>query len=251
MFIDHIPQCAPSPKSSIIPLTERCEPLLEELSLTRTGQVNDFLRGRIRKLSRLKRVHLIWVIGCIRVEFYRQIAYNTECASTGYTYAIPFLVSLYDYWRNQRRPAIEESATADSALHGKSQILATLYRRVYFSFCRCRLRYVISAAFLLAGGLVTSRFHDGKESTYICPIISGLAPRLQLFKLLNVVLDTLILIGAAEISRDARSQDARKQTLVSWGYGLLVSRLTHQIWRGVSNSSCRAWPCFGQSLVLL
>ena len=230
-FIHHLPQVAPSPKYSIIPLTERCERPLEELPPSPTNQVNEFLGGRIRNSGWLKKVGLISAIGCIRIEFYRQITSNTECAPVRYTYASPFLVSLYDYWRNQRRRAIDRRTAADSALHGKFQIVVALYRQAHFGLCQCRLRYFISAVFLLAGGLITSRFQDGKDSSYICPITFGLAPRLQLFKLLNVFLDSLILIGAAELSRDARPQETRKQTLFSWGYCLLVSRLASTSWR--------------------
>lgn len=159
------------------------------------------------------------------MEFYREISLNIECAPTGYTYAVPFLVSLYDYWSNQRSRPIDKSFAADSTSWKKFRILGTLYRRAYSNLCQCRIRYVIAAGFLLAGGLITSRFHDGKESTYICPIISGLALRLHIFRLLNVFLDSLILIGAAELSRDVRTQEARRGMLVSWSYPLLVSFL--------------------------
>lgn len=178
---------------------------------------------------------MISAIACIRVEFYRQITLNIECARPGYSYAIPFLVSLYDYWRNQRYQNVEKSFVADSPPNSKLRILITIYKRAYSKICQSRLRYVISAAFLLAGGLITSRFGDGRESTYICPIISGLATRLHLFQGLSVLLDSLILIGAAELAHDTRSQDTRKQTLLSWGYGLLVRILFFYIQDELSN----------------
>lgn len=221
-FIHHLPQAASPPKLSVIPLAERCERPSGELPTTPNGFVNEPHGERIRDLRWWKRVALVAAIGCIRVVFFREITLHSECAPTGYSYAIPFLVSIYDYWRNQRYQATEKPVVTDS-LRGCFRTLFTLCRRAYFSLCQSRLRYVISAAFVLAGGLITSRFDDGKESTYICPITSGLAPRLHIFKILSVFLDSLILIGAAELSRDARPHEARKQTLVSWGYGLLVS----------------------------
>lgn len=185
-------------------------------------------------------------IGCIRVEFYRETSLYSECAPTGYSYAIPFVVSLYDYWRNQRHRAVEKPVVTESASRGRLRKLLALCRRAYLSLCQCRPRYVISAAFVLAGGLITSRFH-GRESTYICPIISGLAPRLHAFTVLGVFLDSLILIGAVELCRDARPHEVRKHTLVSWGYGLLVSPLTYTVHSSVLTPVCRAWPYFGQS----
>jgi hypothetical protein len=77
----------------------------------------------------------------------------------------------------------------------------------------------------MAGGLLLISFDEGRQTTYICPITSGLYPRLRVYRLLGVILDSLILIGAAELHREGtRSSDGnKKQALVSWAYSFLVS----------------------------
>lgn len=221
-FGPHLPKVASPPKQSIIPLAE-LEDRSREPSPVSLDYANESRADRLRSLSWWKKIALVSAIGCIRVEFYRETTLNAECAPTGYAYTIPFLVSLYDYWRNQRRRTIEKSFASDSASWGKLRILASLCRRTYSNLCQSRPRYVIASAFLLAGGLITSWFPDGRESTFICPITFGLAQRLHFFKVLDVFLDLSILIGAAELSRDAQPQEARKQTHATWGCGLLVS----------------------------
>lgn len=235
-FVQHIPRASsPQQKYSVIPLTELGETSSRYSPASPVDHLDEPHSPKSRNLNWWKKVALISAIACIRVEFYRQITLNIECARAGYSYAIPLLVSLYDYWRNQRSQNVEKSFVADSPPNSKLRILITIYKRAYSKISQSRLRYVISAAFLFAGGLITSRFGDGKESTYICPIVSGLGPRLHIFQVLDVLLDSLILIGAAELSHDTRSQDTRKQTLLSWGYGLLVRIPTLYIQDKLSN----------------
>ncbi|XHF98209.1 hypothetical protein AWENTII_001774 [Aspergillus wentii] len=75
----------------------------------------------------------------------------------------------------------------------------------------------------MVGGLMVSSFYEGRQSTYICPITSGLATGTRAFRLLSVLLDSLILIAAGELSREGtKSQEGTgKQTLRSWGYAFL------------------------------
>jgi len=88
-----------------------------------------------------------------------------------------------------------------------------------------RIRYVIPAALLMVGGIITSSFHDGRESTYVCPIISGLGPHLRALRAFSAILDSVILIAAAEMFREGirTPEGKRKQSPISWGYCLLVS----------------------------
>ena len=107
--------------------------------------------------------------------------------------------------------------------------LLNLASRVHFYLCQTRVRYLISTILLLIGGMMTSDFEKGRQSTFICPITSGHYPRLRLFKVLSTLLDCVILVGAGELApKGGRSRDGRgrKQTLISWGLGFLVrSRL--------------------------
>lgn len=99
----------------------------------------------------------------------------------------------------------------------------TIASRVRFLVIQSRLRYVISAALLAASGVLVSSFDNGRESTFICPIISGEHARQRMLKILSLVFDTLVLIGAAELSGEGTHRDGRrKQTLLAWGCGLVV-----------------------------
>lgn len=77
----------------------------------------------------------------------------------------------------------------------------------------------------MVGGIITSSFNDGKESTYICPFISGLGPHLRVLRVFSAILDSVILVAAAEMFRDGirAPEGKRKQSPISWGYCLLVS----------------------------
>ena len=103
----------------------------------------------------------------------------------------------------------------------------TSIQRAYLILCQARIRYVISAALLLAGGSVASSFNNGRQSTFICPITSGLGPYMKSARLFSVFLDSIILIAAAELCRDhGRSLDGkRKASPLPWGFCLLVSSL--------------------------
>lgn len=51
-----------------------------------------------------------------------------------------------------------------------------------------------------------------------------------MLKIISLVLDTLVLIGAAELSGEGACRDGRrKQTLLAWGCGLVVgyTQTTH------------------------
>jgi len=77
----------------------------------------------------------------------------------------------------------------------------------------------------MVGGMITSSFHDGIESTHICPITSGLGPHLRALRAFSAILDSVILIAAAEMFREGirTPEGKRKQSPISWGYCLLVS----------------------------
>ncbi|CEL06250.1 hypothetical protein ASPCAL07357 [Aspergillus calidoustus] len=159
-------------------------------------------------------------IACARIALFRSSTENIECAPTGYTYLVPFLVAVYDSWRNQRaaicwaRPSGPQNALVHAFI--------SLASRVRYLTLQSRLRYVISATFLVFSGIILASF-KGDQSTYICPIVSGEHTRQQTFGYLSLLLDFLIITGSAELSSEGgRPGDGnRKQGLISWGYGLL------------------------------
>ncbi|RHZ47897.1 hypothetical protein CDV55_100671 [Aspergillus turcosus] len=208
--IPRIPQ--PRQKYTAIPLAERVDQPSKEA--TNSG-------GR----KWWTKVALILMLGWIRVELYRQVTVKIECAPAGYAYAIPFLVSIYDYYRNQRSRAIPEASDQDSGipLNGRIRKLVIIVRRLHEVICQSHMRYVISAAFLMIGGIVASEFQAGIQSTYICPISSGQYSLLRFFRILSVLLDSLILISLSELFKEStRAREGKnKHFLVSCGYGLI------------------------------
>lgn len=74
-------------------------------------------------------------------------------------------------------------------------------------------------------GYSAASFYAGAQSTYICPIILRGAMRLRSLRLLNVLLDSVLLIGVAELSRNDGGFEGnrRKRALFSLGAGLIVS----------------------------
>ncbi|KAL4887715.1 hypothetical protein BJY04DRAFT_204492 [Aspergillus karnatakaensis] len=159
------------------------------------------------------------VIGTARIAIYRSVTDNNECAPPGYTYLIPFLVAIYDLWRNQR--TAQTWVRPDSSHNTFVRVLITITSRIRFFVLQSRLRYMISAALIAASGSWVASFQNGRESTYICPIVLGQHSRQGTSRIIAVILDFLLLAGAAELSGEGVRREAkRKHALLSWGYGL-------------------------------
>ncbi|PWY87007.1 hypothetical protein BO70DRAFT_370024 [Aspergillus heteromorphus CBS 117.55] len=223
-FIHRIPKVSSSVhKYSAIPLAERDQPLEEPFSPVSLDSNSSFSLNRTRNATRWIKPGLLSVLGCIRVALYRDITANIECAPDGYAYSIPFLVALYDYWRNQRSRPVQEWSAPERPQNAQLRAIVACVSRVNSFLFRGRFRYIISACFLLASGYLITTFGDGLQSTYICPITSSAHLRLRAFKILATIIDSLILIGAAELACEgARSGESRrKHALVSWGWSLL------------------------------
>ncbi|KAL4866806.1 hypothetical protein BDV12DRAFT_172287 [Aspergillus spectabilis] len=204
-------------KYSAIPLNELDHSALE--GLPHLGTDADATKAQ-RTLKWWLMIGVFSGIGCARIIVYRSIADNIECAPPGYTYLIPLLVAIYDLWRNQR--ATQSWVRPDYSHNAPLRILATITNRIRFFVLQSRLRYVISATLIAASGLLILSFHHGRQSTYICPIVSGQHTRLRNSRILALILDFLLLTGAAELSGEgARREGRRKHALLSWGYGLL------------------------------
>ncbi|GIK02407.1 hypothetical protein Aspvir_006460 [Aspergillus viridinutans] len=221
--IPRIPQ--PQHKYTAIPLAERVDQPSGEAPLSPSSPIRDFFLTKSGNRRWWTKIALISMLGWIRVELYRQVTVKIECAPVGYAYAIPFLVSIYDYWRNQRSRSIPEGSDTDSeiSLNARIRTLAIIVRRVHAVFCQSRMRYVISATFLMIGGLVASEFQEGIQSTYICPISSGQYALLRFIGILSVLLDSVILISVSELFWEStRPREGRnKHFLVSCGFGLI------------------------------
>jgi hypothetical protein len=172
---------------------------------------------------------------CIRVELFRQNTLHDACARTGYSvrkekrhsgsmkqsslisllpqYAIPFFISLYGYVRYQREKTPKREAQSG-------------IRRAAHYILTGNLRYVIPASMLIMGGFLVNSLHEGRRSTYICPIVLHEARRMQVLKIISVLVDSALLLCAAESLRMKKSSGRSKSVLTYWGFALLVSAQT-------------------------
>lgn len=141
-------------------------------------------------------------------------------------YTIPFIISLYDYIRNQRIRPKDEYVSSQRSQSPVIQAIYSTLRWVFYCLTRSRYRGILAASFLSLSGYSVSSFYAGGKSTYICPIILHGALRLRGIRLLNVLLDSTLLIGVSELCRNDSTLEGntrRKRALFSLGAGLVVS----------------------------
>lgn len=192
------------------------------------------------------KVSLLLFLCCLRIEFFRQVTRNSECVSAGYTvrwiykrtvmlpaantlmmdqYALPFTISIYDYWRNQRSRSVESYDSSQSFQNLPLMVVYSTFRRGWYYLTQSRFRGVIAAILLSLGGYLASSFWAGSQSNYICPLVHQSASRIQGIRLANVLVDSALLIGFTELSqRGFGAIEARgKRTLTTLGACLLVS----------------------------
>ncbi|CAI7595471.1 unnamed protein product [Penicillium glandicola] len=221
---------SPVLKRPVIPLAEQFE-LPSRASTSSLALADVETRPRLRfQLWWLKISILLGLCG-LRIESFRQVTRNTECAPAGYAYAIPFVISLYDYWRNQRSRQVDRYAPTQRFEKLPLQVVYSVSRRTFYYLTQSRSRGLIAAAFLSTGGLLASSFSAGTRSTYICPIVLHGALRLRSYRLFNLFADSVILIGITDLCRIGTQFDdaRRKRTLTFLGAGLLGLSLVWSI----------------------
>lgn len=176
------------------------------------------------------RVCISWVRGkSTKVNHEYSISYIklTECLNK---YLIPLIIAAYDVCRCQR--ATESWTRPEKSRGALLRIPVALASRVRFFVLQSRLRYLASAALLAISGSMVTSFRNGQQSTYICPIASGEHWKQKTFKVLSLVFDSLIIIGASELSGVKNCREGKwRETLQYWGYGLLVSHLERLLGR--------------------
>lgn len=140
-------------------------------------------------------------------------------------YAIPFIVSLYDYWRHQRSQPQEGYVHLQRFQGLPVQLVYSTCRRSFHLVTQSRARGVIAATFLSIAGYMASSFTAGSQSTYVCPIVINAAARLQVIRVVSTLIDSILLIGVADLCRAGADHEGkrRQRALVSLGAGLLVS----------------------------
>lgn len=140
-------------------------------------------------------------------------------------YTVPFLISLYDYWRNQRARSKNEYVSSRPSKSRPIQVVYSTFRGGFYYLTQSAYRGILAGAFLSLSGYSAASFYAGGQSTYVCPIILHGAVRLRGFKLLNVFLDSLLIIGVAELcqTNPGFEGNRRKRAILSLGAGLVVS----------------------------
>ncbi|KGO55023.1 Lipopolysaccharide-modifying protein [Penicillium expansum] len=229
--------------------------LAEQFELPSRASTSSFSLGDVETRPRL-RFQLWWIkIGLLmglcglRIESFRQVTLNTECAPAGYAYAIPFVISLYDYWRNQRSRQVDKYVPTQRFEKLPLQVVYSASRRSFYYLTQSRSRGLIAAAFLSVGGLLASSFSAGTRSTYICPIMLHGASRLRSYRLFNLFADSVILIGITELCRIGTQFDdaRRKRALTFLGAGLLGLSL---VWSVIPYLVPGSFPEFASQPVL-
>ncbi|KAJ6005279.1 hypothetical protein N7451_003223 [Penicillium sp. IBT 35674x] len=226
---------SPISKRSRIPLADQFElasPTSSRSSLSRSSISSPILAfdepAPPARPGYWYKLGLLLSICCLRVELFRRVSLNSECVPAGYSYAIPFIVSLYDYWRYRRLQPTQEYVSSHRFQSVPIQVAESVYRRCFYYMTKSGFRGIIAAALVSIGGYSASSFLAGSQSTYICPIILKTAFWMRIVGLISLVFDSLILMGVAELFEfgGERSETRRHQrALLSLGAGLLVIAL--------------------------
>lgn len=156
--------------------------------------------------------------------------------------AIPFLISLRDYFRKQRHQPAGDSLPLVESTSAPRRVLRLSYQRFHHGLPHSRQWYLISTALLAFGGLLVSSFDNGRASTYICPLVSGNYWRIPLFRAISVLLDTALVIGIANTYNEwvQSSEQERRVIARQWGKLLLVSHTSKIMLHNRSTSIDRA-----------
>ncbi|KAJ5688632.1 hypothetical protein N7462_003024 [Penicillium macrosclerotiorum] len=180
-------------------------------------------RVSFRTVFWLKLAFILILLG-LRVELFRRVTLNTECTPAGYSYIIPFIISLYDYWCNQRSRPRDGYTLLQQSQNIPNQSISSSCRKVIYYLTQSRLRGIFAAALISVGGYTASSFLAGSRSTYICPIVLKGASHFQVIRLVNVIVDSLLLIGVTEFLQNgmAIEEPRRRRPLIWFGAGLLL-----------------------------
>ncbi|KAJ5121819.1 hypothetical protein N7526_008756 [Penicillium atrosanguineum] len=229
---------SPKPKWTAVPSSDQFElsssPRSSSVSSPILGFNEPVLPQTRFWLSRFWwKVGLLLTLCALRVELFRRVTLHSECVPDGYSYAIPFVVSLYDYWRNQRSQPREEYVHLQRFQGLPVQLAYSTCRRSFHIVTQSRARGIIAATFLSMAGYMASSFTDGSQSTYVCPIVIHAAARLRIIRVLSTLIDSILLIGVADLCHIGPDHEGRrkKRALVSLGAGLLGIAL---IWSIIS-----------------
>lgn len=167
-----------------------------------------------------------WI--CCKEPIASHSSVNAQLLINLYQYAIPFIVSIYDFWRDRRFQPTAEYNVSHRFQKIPVQAAYSTLRRAFYIMTQSRIRGIFAAALVSIGGYTSAFIYAGSHSTYICATVTHGAGVIRGLALLSMLSDTIILIGIVELCRvDAEKLEARKKNvLMSLGAGLLVSSST-------------------------
>jgi hypothetical protein len=170
----------------------------------------------LRKL-RITFIGLVVAI-CLRVETWRGILGNTQCATASWAPLIPLVLAFWDYWTIQR--------------HKKPWILddpeSSVYEALEENTTRAQYRYVLAAGLLSFGSGVSLHTTSAPRSTYICAASLPSRWLLPLLQHVGSVLDLVILYCINQLITQSEGRGTRSLRLRfnSVGWASLFSACT-------------------------
>ncbi|KAK5124244.1 hypothetical protein LTR85_001947 [Meristemomyces frigidus] len=175
----------------------------------------------VRYSSSLRKLRILFLalvtFICLRVEVFRRILANTQCAGQSWEPLIPSALALWDYLTVQRHKKRMVSDDPDSSV----------YDALEDHLFRAPHRYVVAACFISVGSVLALATTSSPASTYICAASlhnSLYVPNLQR---LGTVLDLLIAYCIAQLLHQHEARGTRSVSLrfISVGWALLFSAI--------------------------
>lgn len=156
----------------------------------------------------------------VRIDIFRRVMQNTECTRANVETLLPVLVSIFEYWRvERRRPRSRKEVVHEddeSDYEGGEHSAGSLLNDASW-------RFIIPAAMLSWGGAISSSLGTG-PTTHICPLASGYSRSfVHGMQWTALLLDFFLLVAAAELSQRSSGTGGRtSKGPVVWGWGFLV-----------------------------
>ncbi|KAJ6144196.1 hypothetical protein N7470_008091 [Penicillium chermesinum] len=135
-----------------------------------------------------------------------------------YKYALPFIVSVYDFWRFRRFQPPQEDSASRRFQKVHLQTAYSILRRTFHYVTKSSFRGIIAATLVSLGGYSTVSIYAGSRSTYICPAVTNGVAVFRGIAFLSMLCDSVILVGIAELFRaepEKRKQEKRKYSFLS------------------------------------
>ncbi|KAK4550349.1 hypothetical protein LTR36_003316 [Oleoguttula mirabilis] len=167
-------------------------------------------------LRKLRILFLVLVVAiCLRIEAFRQVLANTQCAGQSWESLIPLALALWDYFAVQRHKKRILTDDVDSSVYD------ALVDHVF----RPRYRYVLAAGLVSIGSMLALATSSSPASTYICAASlhnSLYVPNLQR---MGTVLDFLIAYCIGHLLHQHEGRGTRSVSLrfISVGWAFLFS----------------------------